>query len=124
MYSDLNLDFNMNPFTGDIIKATNAEAIKKSFRNLILTNYFEVPFHPEIGSSIRGMLFENYTPLTNEFLKTKIRELAEEKEPRVKIRSIEIIQEQDYNSLKLDITYQIIELNKQDNITIFVNRTR
>ena len=124
VYSDINLDFNAHPITGDIMKATNAEAIKKSFRNLVLTNYYEVPFKPSIGSNIRGSLFENFGPMTSEFMKSKIRELAEEYEPRVRIGTIDIYQMQDNNTLQVSIQYTIIELNRQDNFTVFLERTR
>ena len=62
LYSDLNLNFNKNPATKDIAKLKDVEAVKRSVRNLILTNRFERPFHPEIGSDIRALLFENMTP--------------------------------------------------------------
>ncbi len=124
VYSDINLDFKAHPITGDIMKATNAEAIKKSFRNLVLTNYYEVPFNPSIGSNIRGSLFENFGPMTSEFMKTKLRELAEEYEPRVRIQTIEIFQMQDNNTLQVTIQYTIIELNRTDNFTVFLERTR
>lgn len=124
LYADINLDFNSNPFTGDIIRAVNNEAIKKSFRNLILTNYYEVPFEPETGSNIRGSLFENFNPLGIEFMKSKIKELAQEKEPRVRIDAVNINQQQDYNTMQVSIFYTIIELNTTDSITVFVGRTK
>ena len=62
IYKDLNLDFQKNTATKDIQKLTDAEAVKRSVRNLINTNHYERPFHPEIGSNLRAMLFENITP--------------------------------------------------------------
>ena len=47
--------------TNDVARLTDIEVVKRSVRNLILTNQFERPFHPEIGSSIRDLLFENMT---------------------------------------------------------------
>lgn len=123
-YTDLNLDFKQNPFTGDVIKSVNIDAIKKSFRNLILTNFYEVPFNPSIGSNIRGSLFENFTPLNIEFTKSKIRELISEREPRVNITTINILQQPDYNNLQVSIEYVILELNRNDTITLMIGRTR
>ena len=123
LYSYINLDFTRHPHTADIVKAVNTEAIKKSFRNLVLTNYYEVPHDPELGSNLRGSLFENFSPLNTEFLKTKIRELAD-REPRIRILSITINQQEDYNSIQVSINYEIIELNREDNLTVFVGRTR
>ena len=58
-YSDLNLNFTKNPATNDVARLTDIEAVKRAVRNLVLTNQFERPFHPEIGSSIRDLLL-NY----------------------------------------------------------------
>ena len=61
IYKDLNLNFEKNTVTKDIQKITDVEAVKRSVRNLINTNHYEKPFHPEIGSNLRAMLFENLT---------------------------------------------------------------
>ena len=72
IYKDLNLDFLRNPTTSDITKLEDVEdAVKRSVKNLIQTNHYERPFHPEIGSDVRALLFENMTPLTALNLKEK-----------------------------------------------------
>jgi phage baseplate assembly protein W len=121
---DLNLDFTKHPLTGDLVVATGIEAIKKSLRNLILTNVYDVPFNPSIGTSLNKSLFENFTPLTTEFLKSKIKETIEKHEPRVLLDKTTIFQREDYNTLEVSIFFKIISLNKQENISIFVERTR
>ena len=65
IYQDLNLDFQTNSATKDIQKITDIEAVKRAVRNLINLNHYEKPFHPEIGSNLRAMLFENITPQMN-----------------------------------------------------------
>ena len=57
VYKDLDLDFSRNIVTNDVNKLTDVEAVKRSVRNLINTNHYERPFHPEIGSDVRSMLF-------------------------------------------------------------------
>ena len=64
-YVDLDLFFGRKSSNSDIQDLTNVKAVKRSIRNLILTNHFEKPFHPEIGSGVRDMLFENMTPVTS-----------------------------------------------------------
>ena len=86
-YSDLNLNFTRNPATGDVARLTDIEAVKRSVRNLILTNQFERPFHPEIGSSVRALLFENVTPLNAILLEDRIREVIINFEERALITS-------------------------------------
>ena len=61
-YKDLDMFFTKRSRDRDVNVITNVTAVKRSVRNLILTNFYEKPFHPEIGSNLRGMLFENITP--------------------------------------------------------------
>ena len=72
IYKDLNLDFQQNTATKDIQKITDVESVKRSVRNLINLNHYEKPFHPEIGSNLRGMLFENITPQISHFISKQI----------------------------------------------------
>ena len=55
-YKDLDLDFGRNAVTNDVNKLTDVEAVKEVL-NLINTNHYE-DFSSEIGSGIRGLLFE------------------------------------------------------------------
>ena len=67
-YSDLDLFFSKKISDNDISKITDVQAVKRSIRNLVLLNTYEKPFHPEISSGVRGMLFELMTPLTANIL--------------------------------------------------------
>ena len=64
IFKDINLSLAKHPITGDIATLTNIEAVKRSVRNLINTNFYERPFHPEIGSNVRSILFEPVSPVT------------------------------------------------------------
>ena len=90
IYKDLDLDFGRNPVTNDVNKLTDVEAVKRSVRNLINTNHFERPFHPELGSDIRNLLFDQMTTMTAMALKKKILECISLHEPRAKITNIRI----------------------------------
>ena len=85
IYSDLDLDFTRNPVTSDIVKLQDVDAVKRSVKNLIQANHYERPFHPEIGSDVRALLFENMTPLTALNLERKVIEVLVNFEPRAKI---------------------------------------
>lgn len=124
VYRDINLSFERHPLTGDIVAATNVEAIKKSLRNLIMTDIYDVPFNPDKGTSLNGSLFENFTPITTEFLKSKIREMIDKYEARITIEKIIIFQKDDQNSLEVSIYFKILDLNRFEDMTIFVERTR
>lgn len=124
IYRDINLAFEKHPITGDIVTATDVEAIKKSLRNLVMTDLYDVPFNPEKGTSLNGSLFENFTPITTEFLKTKIKEMIDLYEPRIQVQKIVIFQKDDQHTLEVTIHFKILDLNRFEDITIFVERTR
>lgn len=124
IYRDINLAFEKHPLTGDVVSATDVEAIKKSLRNLVMTDLYDVPFNPEKGTSLNGSLFENFTPITTEFLKTKINEMIDLYEPRIQVQKIVIFQKDDQNALEVSIYFKILDLNRFEDITIFVERTR
>ena len=72
-FRDIDLNFQRHPVTNDIVKIEDVDAIKRSVKNLVQTNFYERPFHPELGCGVRDLLFENFTPITGIFLKRKIR---------------------------------------------------
>ena len=82
IFKDLNLDFQQNTATKDIQKIKDIEAVKRSVRNLINTNHYEKPFHPEIGSNLRAMLFELMSPQMNHLISKQIENLINNYEPR------------------------------------------
>ena len=84
-YVDLDLFFGRKNSNSDVQDITNIKAVKRSIRNLILTNHYEKPFHPEIGSGIRGMLFENISPQMTHFIGKQIELLIKNYEPRCRL---------------------------------------
>ena len=83
-YRDLDLFFGRKPISKDINIITDVENIKRAVKNLVLTNVYEKPFHPEIASGVRDMLFENMTPLTSIVITKKVEDVIENLEPRVR----------------------------------------
>ena len=53
-YKDLDLFFSKKSVSNDVNTVTDITAVKRSVRNLVLTNHYEKPFHPEIGSGVKG----------------------------------------------------------------------
>jgi phage baseplate assembly protein W len=104
-YSDLDFSFLIHPVTKDLILSKNHDAIKKSLKNLVLTNHYERLFHPEIGSNVNRMLFEPMISITANYLETEIHNVITNYEPRVKLAGIDIEPLPDNNALKITITY-------------------
>ena len=123
-YSDLNLNFTRNPATGDVARLTDIEAVKRSVRNLVLTNQFERPFHPEIGSSVRELLFENVTPLNAILLEDRIREVIINFEERAELTNVRVIDDADRNGYRVIINFQVLNSVENVSITEFLQRLR
>jgi hypothetical protein len=123
-YKDLDLSFGRNVVTNDVNKLTDVEAVKRSVRNLINTSHFDRPFHPEIGSSVRAMLFEPMTPLTALNLQRKVQEVLINFEPRIKLVQIVSNPNIDSNSYDLRIYFYVIGSNDLIEVQTFLERLR
>ena len=124
IYKDLDLNFGRNIVTGDVNKLTDVEAVKRSVRNLINTSHFERPFHPEIGSDVRRMLFEPMTPLTALNLQRKVGEVLNNFEPRIKLVQILARPNLDRNSYHLTIMFYVIGSSEPITVETFLERLR
>ena len=124
IYRDLDLDFQFNSATKDIQKLTDVESVKRSVRNLINTNHYERPFHPEIGSDVRALLFENMTPLTALNLERKIQEVLVNFEPRAKVTSVVAEPNVDANSYHLQISFYVVGIQTPVVVETFLQRLR
>ena len=123
-FSDLDLDFMAHPTTGDVMKKTGVDAIKRSIRNLILTNFYDRPFRSYIGSNAQKLLFENANPLTANFLKDAIQEVITNYEPRVKVNDIRVNFDIDNNGYNAKISFVILNTNLPVAINLFLERIR
>jgi phage baseplate assembly protein W len=123
-YRDLDLDFGRNSVTNDVNKLTDIEAVKRSVRNLINTSHFDRPFHPEIGSSVRAMLFELMTPLTALNLQRKVQEVLINFEPRIKLVQIVASPNIDSNAYDLRIYFYVVGSNELVEVQTFLERLR
>ena len=124
IYKDLDLDFGRNTVTNDVNKLTDVESVKRSVRNLINTNHFERPFHPEIGGNVRALLFEPMTPLTALNLQRKIEEVLSNFEPRAKITQILADPDIDRNGYRLEIRFYVIGIQNPITVETFLERLR
>ena len=108
IYKDLNLGFQKNTATKDIQKITDVEAVKRSVRNLINLNHYEKPFHPEIGSNLRAMLFENMTPQMTHLIGKQIELLIANYEPRARLVTVRTLPQFDRNAYAVTINFQVV----------------
>lgn len=62
--------------------------------------------------------------MTAEFLKNKLIEMLDRYEPRILVEKVEVIQRDDNNALEITIHFRIRNLQLQEQVTVFVERTR
>jgi phage baseplate assembly protein W len=128
-YSDLDLDFLAHPTTGDVVKKTGIDAIKRSVRNLVMTNYYDRKFRSSIGSNATKILFDNINPFTATFLKDAIIEVITNFEPRIKLKEdqtdgVIVNVDADNNGYNVQLTFSVINTGAPAVISLFLERLR
>lgn len=123
-FRDLDLNFNIHPIRKDINLHKNEYAIISSVKNLVLTNFYERPFQPQLGSNVRRLLFENIDTVIAAQLERAIEETITNFEPRVQISKITAVPRPDENKYGVEMEFFIINLTDPVNITFFLERVR
>lgn len=124
-YKDLDLFFTKKTESKDVNILTDIVAVKRSVRNLILMNHYEKPFHPEIGSGIRSILFEPMTPISCFILSKNVEDVIENFEPRVKLVGVRAIPDLDRNSYEITIEFYVLNAPTElAELTVLLERLR
>ena len=123
-FRDLDLNFTIHPIRKDINTHKNEYAIINSVKNLVLTNHYERPFQPEIGSNIRRLLFENVDAITAAQIEREITETVENFEPRVRVSKVTAAADPDNNGYKVTLEFFVINNANPITINFFLERIR
>ena len=123
-FKDLDLNFAIHPIRKDINKHSNEYAVINSVKNLILTNHYERPFQPELGSNLRRLLFENIDVVIAARIEQEIADTITNFEPRVEVSKVIATPTPDENRYNVELEFFII--NNPDPVTInfFLERIR
>jgi phage baseplate assembly protein W len=123
-YRDLDLDFLPHPATKDVVKKIGVDAIKRSVRNLILTNFYDRPFRHYIGSNVQKLLFENINPITANQIDDAIRNVLNNYEPRIEITDVKVVMMNDQNAYAVSINFIIKNTSTPVIFNFFLERIR
>jgi phage baseplate assembly protein W len=124
-YTDLDLFFGKKSSNSDVQELTDIKAVKRSIRNLVLLNHYEKPFHPEIASGVRDMLFELMTPVTSTILARKIEDVISNYEPRARLISVTALPNLDKNEYEVSIEFYVVnQPTELVDLTIMLERVR
>ena len=123
-FTDLDLNFNVHPTTKDINKFKNENAVINSVKNLILTNHYERPFQPDLGSNLKRLLFEQVDNATASLLEREITETIDNFEPRVQVKDVTASGFPDENGYKVELTFYLINNPDPISVDFFLERVR
>ncbi len=123
-YKDLDLRFTAHPVKKDVTKHVDEMAVINSVKNLILTNHYERPFQPDIGSNIQRLLFENMDNITAIAIQREILQTINNYEPRVVVETIQVSPDVDNNSYNIGMQFYIVNRTEPISIQFFLQRTR
>ena len=123
-YSDLDLNFNIHPMKKDINKNVGDLAVINALKYLILTNHYERPFQPDLGSNVRKLLFENLDIVTAAALEREIQQTIKNYEPRVNLLSVSVVPNFDNNAFSVSMQFNIVNRTEPVSITFQLERIR
>ena len=123
-FKDIDLDFGRNTVTNDVNVVTNIIAIKRAVKNLVQTNYYERPFHPELGCGVRQLLFEPFTPVTSIFIKRKVEEVITNYEPRARLDQVIVTESPDRNSIEVRVIFYCMNIANPVTVLTTLQRIR
>ena len=122
-YKDIDLTFTAKP-AGDVYKKTDAAAVKQAIKNILMTNRGEKPFLPKFGGNLNDFLFN----LSSEFSPFDIEEAVtmavNNYEPRARVLKVDSSLEPDNNSIRVEVTFQIISTSVVETTIVSLTRLR
>ena len=123
-FADLDLSFTINPFTKDLYLKTDEDAVKTAIKHLIRTKNFERSFHPEIGTQVHYLLFENFSSAVKLAMERTIIDSIEKYEPRVRLIDVQIEESVDTNNLIVNIIFALKNTSNPVTISTLISRVR
>ena len=124
IYKDFPVSFLDHPVTHKLNVVTNAEAVKNSVKNIILTNRFERPYNPFFGGNVTAQLFENADPFTEYNVTRDVRTAIENFEPRAILDNVVVNANPDNHTLDVTVHFRTIAIKDPITVTVNIERVR
>ena len=124
IYSDLDLTFTASPATGDVSISYDEKSVIRSLRNLLMTNYYERPFQPTLGSNLNALLFEPISAITASSIETEITNVINNYEPRATIENVQVVAIPDANAFHVNLSFYIGNNTAPSAVNILLERSR
>lgn len=124
IYSDIDLTFTPSPSTGDVSMSYDEQSVIRSVRNLLMTNFYERPFQPTLGSNLNALLFEPISAITSSSLETEITNVINNYEPRATIDNVKVVAIPDANAFHVNLSFYIGNNTTPSAVNILLERSR
>ena len=118
-YKDLAYSMFANPMSGDIGKKTGGAAVKGAIVSILKTNFNERLFAPEFGSNIRGLLFEQMNPITEQRIKKEVESAVARHEPRAEVLGITVKAQEEQNRYEVSVLFNVTSEAEPQKLTTF-----
>ena len=107
-FKDISLSFDPHPITKDLPVIKNADAIRRSVRNLVQTIPGERFFNPILGSSVYDSIFDLADFGTSSLIEAEILTTIENFEPRVANVRVRVDPRYDLNNFDVTIFFDVV----------------
>ena len=124
IFTDFTNKFTIHPLKGDLTLKNDAESVKQSIKNLVLTDKGEILFQPNIGCKVRSLLFDNFTPQSKIVAKQTIEETINEYEPRAMLQDVQISSDPDNNAMLVSVLFNLINSPEVQSLELEIERIR
>ena len=124
IYCDLDLTFNRQPVSGDISVVYDNRSVINSVRNLLLTNYYERPWQPGLGSNLTALLFEPVNAASKTIMARMIEDVINNFEPRIKLNYVKVTSSPQEDGYNVNMSFYISNNSTATEINLFLERIR
>lgn len=124
LYSDFFVGLDIHPGKKDLARTTNETAVKRSIINLLLTDFDERMYQPNLGANLKYLLFEPADDETLSLMREQIEKCLSKFEPRIRILSLKLDTSADEQQINVSLIFSTVTISKPITINLILNRVR
>jgi phage baseplate assembly protein W len=122
-YADLRPNLDTHPVNGDILRFTDSNAISSQIKNLVMIDFYELPWRPTVGAGVPQTLFDNMGVDTEMQIRDRIRDTINKYVKRARLQDV-FIQYDGQNGYTATIVYQPLDATDPISLKLILTRTR
>ena len=116
--------FQSHQATHDVTTKVDSNAVKQSIRNLVLMMHGDIPFKPDIGCQVYGLLFDNTDLIGMQIAREAIINVIAQYEPRASVIDVVLSDTLDRNGVDIAIYFTVLNNDALEMVSVFVDRLR